>query len=128
MELTTRLMQAASWLVMHKAVRDGDMSAEDAAARKYRIRRDEPAIDPRIGKSQGLPVRFVDLVTRAEALFEQVCRLDQALYPDASPPVAANTVTGQQAALRQAAEAGAFDPGSPHARRRKSRAGSQSEA
>ena len=38
MELTTRLMQAASWLVMQKAVRDGEMRREEASARKYRIR------------------------------------------------------------------------------------------
>ncbi len=113
MELTTRLMQAASWLVMHKAVHDGDMRAEEAAARKYRIRRDEPAIDPRIGQAQGLPPRFVELVTRSEALFEQVCRLDQALYPEAGPHRRGNTVTSQQAALRQAAEAGLFDPSDP---------------
>jgi len=32
MELTTRLMQAASWLVMQRAVRDGDMRREEAFA------------------------------------------------------------------------------------------------
>ena len=32
MELTTRLMQAASWLVMQKAVRDGEMRRDEAAA------------------------------------------------------------------------------------------------
>lgn len=55
MELTTRLMQAASWLVMQKAVRDGDMRREDAGARKYRIRRDEPALDPAMQEGRGLP-------------------------------------------------------------------------
>ena len=37
MELTTRLMQAASWLVMQKAVRDGEMRGEEAYSRKYWI-------------------------------------------------------------------------------------------
>ena len=45
MELTTRLMQAASWLVMQKAVRDGDMRSEDAMQSKYRISREDPALD-----------------------------------------------------------------------------------
>lgn len=110
MELTTRLMQAASWLVMQKAVRDGDMRHEDAGARKYRIRRDEPALDPSAQEGRGLPPRFLELVGRAEALFEQVCRLDEALYLPPRAPSAPNPVSEQLAALQKAADTGAFDP------------------
>lgn len=110
MELTTRLMQAASWLVMQKAVRDGDMRREDAGARKYRIRRDEPALDPAMQEGRGLPPRFLELVSRAEALFEQICRLDEALYQPTRATSAANPVSEQMAALQKAAETGAFDP------------------
>ncbi len=110
MELTTRLMQAASWLVMQKAVRDGDMRREDAGARKYRIRRDEPALDPEMQEGRGLPPRFLELVGRAEALFEQVCRLDEALYQPGRAASAPNPVSEQIAALQKAADTGAFDP------------------
>lgn len=110
MELTTRLMQAASWLVMQKAVRDGDMRREDASARKYRIRRDEPALDPEMQEGRGLPPRFLELVGRAEALFEQVCRLDEALYQPGRADSAPNPVSEQIAALQKAADTGAFDP------------------
>lgn len=110
MELTTRLMQAASWLVMQKAVRDGEMQMEDAGARKYRIRRDEPALDSASPESKGLPPRFLELVARSEALFEQVCRLDQALYQPARAVSAPNPVSEQMAALQKAADTGAFDP------------------
>lgn len=110
MELTTRLMQAASWLVMQKAVRDGEMRREDASARKYRIRRDEPPLDPSAQKGNGLPPRFLELVGRAEALFEQICRLDEALYPPVRPKAPSNPVSDQLAALQKAAETGAFDP------------------
>ncbi len=37
MRVTTRLMQAASWLLIQRAVHDGDMSAEDAASERYRL-------------------------------------------------------------------------------------------
>jgi len=111
MELTTRLMQAASWLVMQKAVRDGEMRREEASARKYRIRRDEPRLDPEAQNGRGLPPRFLELVGRAEALYEQICRLDEALYQPASKARATiNPVSDQIAALQKAAEAGAFDP------------------
>ena len=37
MEVTTRLMQAASWLVVQRAVREKDMKVEEAGDEKYRI-------------------------------------------------------------------------------------------
>lgn len=110
MELTTRLMQAASWLVMQKAVRDGEMRREDASARKYRVNRDDPPLDPNAQRDKGLPPRFLELVARSEALFEQICRLDQALYNAPMPGQAKNVVSDQIAQLQRAAETGAFDP------------------
>src|SRR5215471_17471254 len=37
MRVTTRLMQAASWLLVQRAVHDGDMDAKDAAGDRYRL-------------------------------------------------------------------------------------------
>src|ERR1700761_4162438 len=37
MRVTTRLMQAASWLLVQRAVHDGDMDASDAAGERYRL-------------------------------------------------------------------------------------------
>ena len=37
MRVTTRLMQAASWLLVQRAVQEGDMKAEDAASDRYRL-------------------------------------------------------------------------------------------
>jgi regulator of CtrA degradation len=110
MELTTRLMQAASWLVMQKAVRDGDMLRDEAATRKYRISRDEPALNAEAQRDQGLPPKFLDLVSRSEALYEQICRLDAALYVGRLPNSDASPVSAQIAKLQAAAETGAFDP------------------
>ncbi|MEO1553895.1 MAG: DUF1465 family protein [Pseudomonadota bacterium] len=109
MELTTRLMQAASWLVMQKAVKDGDMHPEDAMQPKYRISREDPALNAQAQRGRGLPDVFLDLVERSENLFERICRLDQAIYGggvmDSGSPVG-----DQLAQLQQAAETGAFDP------------------
>ena len=110
MELTTRLMQAASWLVMQKAVRDGEMKRDDAAAKKYRIRREDPPLDVKAQEGRGLPARFLELVDRSEALFEQICRLDEALYGARAKASGENPVSEQIAQLQKAAETGAFDP------------------
>jgi regulator of CtrA degradation len=110
MELTTRLMQAASWLVMQKAVRDGEMRREDANSYKYRIRRDDPPLDAVAQQGKGLPPRFLELVSRTEALYEQICRLDAALDRATSAKPDTNAVSDQIAQLQKAAETGAFDP------------------
>jgi regulator of CtrA degradation len=111
MDLTTRLMQAASWLVMQKAVRDGEMARQDALADKYRMVREGPALDAEAQRDSGLPSHFLDLVARAEALFDQICRLDESLYGGEAPGVAGhNPVNEQIERLREAAETGTFDP------------------
>lgn len=109
MELTTRLMQAASWLVMQKAVRDGDMKREEAFGDKYRLNREGSALDASAQAGSGLPERFLELVADAEALFERIARLDEALYSQ-SGQTPENSVTSQIEALQKAAETGAFDP------------------
>jgi len=109
MELTTRLMQAASWLVMQKAVRDGDMDRADARQKKYRISRDDPALNAAAQRGRGMPEVFLDLVERAENLFERICRLDEAIYGDTAP-ASESPVNQQIADLQRAAETGAFDP------------------
>lgn len=109
MELTTRLMQAASWLVMQKAVRDGDMRAQDAMQSKYRISREDPPLDASAQRGRGLPNVFLDLVERSENLFERICRLDAAIYGDGVIE-SSSPVGDQLAQLQKAAETGAFDP------------------
>ena len=37
MRLTTRLMQVASWLLVQRAVRDGEIQMSEAASEKYRL-------------------------------------------------------------------------------------------
>jgi len=109
MELTTRLMQAASWLVMQRAVRDGDMPREEAFAQKYRLNREGPALDVSAQSGSGLPQRFLELVENAEALFERIARLDEALYSGV-PQSQENSISSQLDALQKAAEKGVFDP------------------
>ena len=109
MELTSRLMQAASWLVMQRAVRDGDMKREDALSKKYRISREGPPLDASKQRGRGLPDSFLDLVADAENLFSRICRLDEAIYVDGQISDE-SPVMRQLEELKAAAEDGAFDP------------------
>jgi regulator of CtrA degradation len=104
MDLSTRLMQAASWLVMQKAVRDGDMTATEASEGRYRLARHLP-----LDTDPAFDLRFRELATRAGQLFDRILRLDDQLYGE-GPKDAANPVSEQIDALKAAAQAGAFDP------------------
>src|SRR5690242_1647266 len=77
MRLTTRLMQVASWLLVQRAVREGDMAPEAALAATYRLNADA---DPEPSPPEALPRPLAELVARSEKLFERVRRLDARMY------------------------------------------------
>ena len=106
MEVTTRLMQAASWLVVQRAIREKDMSVEEASDEKYRIAK--PG-EPHPVDRATMPGPLMSLVDRSRALYERVWRFDSTLY-SATPQPADNLVMKQIDRLRAAAEGGAFDP------------------
>lgn len=108
MEMTTRLMQAASWLVVQRAVKEGDMTIEEAAEARFRL--EESSLDAFAARQNSeLPPRLVELVDQAKDLFERLYRLDDILFDETTDePV--NPVSNQLQALRDAADAGAFDP------------------
>jgi regulator of CtrA degradation len=114
MRLTTRLMQVASWLLVQRAVREGDMTPADACQDRYRVSVDkaeapdplaglkiEPAAakDPLIAE---LPPGLTDLVQRSERLFERVAHLDKRMYVEAVEDDAAHPVLSQHDRLREA--------------------------
>lgn len=107
MEVTTRLMQAASWLVVQRAVREKDMSVEEAGEDKFRL---TAPSEPRNENIAALPKSLQSLVTRSRALYERVWRLDEKLFSDDVPEGGENPVANQIDRLRNAAENGAFDP------------------
>jgi regulator of CtrA degradation len=80
MRLTTRLMQVASWLLVQRAVREGDMAPESARDASYRLAA-EAEVEPE--PSEPLPAPLAQLVGRSEQLFERVRRLDARMYAEA---------------------------------------------
>lgn len=110
MEITTRMMQAASWLVVQRAVRDGDMSPEEASGDKHRL--GAPLVEDRRGdpsEPNPLPEALQGLAARSHSLFDRVVRLDQAIFEGTRERVD-SPVHGHLGRLQAAASAGAFDP------------------
>jgi regulator of CtrA degradation len=77
-------MQLASWLLLHRAVKEGEMSLAQANKEKAKVKlaAGEPG-DPETIKL--LPERLRALIDRSKKLNDQVRRLDANIY---APPLA----------------------------------------
>jgi regulator of CtrA degradation len=86
MRVTTRLMQAASWLLVQRAVHDGDMDLEDASSDRYRLGSKEICFG---GSAEGvelLPAMLQDLLSRSDNLYRRIARLDEVLFDNGLVP------------------------------------------
>ncbi len=87
MRLTTRLMQIASWLLLQRAVNDGELSNEQARAEKDKVRLTGLATATQGTGWDGLPDRLRALIVRSLRLQERLQRLDGAFGPEGPPKV-----------------------------------------
>ncbi|HEX8662304.1 MAG TPA: DUF1465 family protein [Brevundimonas sp.] len=92
MKLTTRLMQIASWLLVQRAVREGDMTALAACEARYRLTDRKPETEP---TNSELPIALVEYLVRSEKLYDRVLHLDRRMYLDAPEADAVNPVQSQ---------------------------------
>ena len=103
MRLTTRLMQIASWLLLQRAVNDGEMSLEQASQEKNKVRLNRLSTALNGAGWEELPNQFRDLVERSIRLQERVRHLDDLIYEAAGPaPAAENPVAEQIGRLSEA--------------------------
>ena len=104
MRLTTRLMQLASWLLLHRAVNEGEMSLAQANKEKTKVKLSagEP-IDEAVVNV--LPVPLCGLIDRARKLHGAVRRLDATIHaPMLEEQLSANPLDRQIGLLRAAFE------------------------
>jgi len=80
MRLTTRLMQMASWLLLQRAVNNGEMSKDQVLAEKNKVRLDGFNVDRNAPGWAELPEGFRDLVERSLRLQNRVALLDREIY------------------------------------------------
>jgi len=104
MRLTTRLMQLASWLLLHRAVNEGEMSLAQANKEKTKVKLTVgESADPEVLVL--LPERLRDLIERSRKLHEQVRRLDATIHaPVPDEPAAGNPLERHLGLLKAAFE------------------------
>jgi regulator of CtrA degradation len=103
MRLTTRLMQLASWLLLHRAVKEGEMSLAQANKEKAKVKlattdlADEHNI-------KLLPERLRILIQRSKSLQSSVRRLDATIHATPARVERSNPVERQLGLLKAAFE------------------------
>jgi regulator of CtrA degradation len=88
MRLTTRLMQLASWLLLQRAVNEGEITQMQAATEKHKVRlvRQELASSPNMFVQ--LPTKLQELTLQSLRLQGRIICLDDMIY---SPSPVLNT-------------------------------------
>lgn len=92
MKLTTRLMQIASWLLVQRAVREGEMTAQAACESRYRLAERGIEAEP---THPELPIALIEYLVRSEKLYDRVLHLDRRMFLDAPAAEAVNPVQSQ---------------------------------
>jgi regulator of CtrA degradation len=104
MRLTTRLMQLASWLLIRRAVSEGELTPEQAVEEQRKIKLPVSSGEQPSRELGALPPRLRELVEQSVKLQERVIRLDQMLGHKRLPPEgeADNPLNAQLSRLRAA--------------------------
>jgi regulator of CtrA degradation len=105
MRLTTRLMQIASWLLLHRAVKEGEMSLAQANKEKTKVKLSVPDTADE-ETMRVLPERLRELIISCRQINDRVRRLDMNIYAPAPTPEESqrpNNPVGNQLGMLKAA-------------------------
>jgi regulator of CtrA degradation len=101
MRLTTRLMQLTSWLLLQRAVNEGELTREEADREHRKVRITAPEAVP-AKSATALPEALTGLIERAKKLENRIVRLDDQLRLDPPPAPERSPVAEQLSALKLA--------------------------
>jgi regulator of CtrA degradation len=77
LRLTARLTQVMAWLLVQRAIHEGELSATQARAKANRLGGHSVCLADHPATLLQLPKRLQALMTRSLALYQRVARLDQ---------------------------------------------------
>jgi regulator of CtrA degradation len=99
MRLTTRLLELASWLMIRRSYKDGEITAKELVRKRERVRLTEPGRISHIKGFDTLPEGLQTLVVASFALNDRIVRLDLAMQVRVEEPdPAADAAEGSAAA------------------------------
>ncbi len=80
MRLTTRLMQLASWLLLQRAVNEGELTLEQASQDKAKVRLSSLGSPTPVQTLAELPEALVELISKTMRLQDRIVRFDTMIY------------------------------------------------
>lgn len=79
MRLTTRLLDLASWLLIRRAFKEGEIDAQEADRKRQRVKLKAMGRPGHIKRFAELPESLQDLIERSFALHDRIVVLDRAV-------------------------------------------------
>jgi regulator of CtrA degradation len=86
MRLTTRLLELASWLMIRRSFKEGEITAQQLARKRERVRLTEPGRISHVKGFDTLPVGLQQLIKASFALNDRIVRLDLAMQVRVDEP------------------------------------------
>ena len=106
MRLTTRLLDLASWLLIRRALKEGEIGEDEAAKKRRRVKLQAFGRPAHVNGFAELPVGLKSLIEESFALHDRICQLDRAMTAAQDPDVVtepqANPVAQQIGLLERA--------------------------
>jgi regulator of CtrA degradation len=105
MRLTTRLLELASWLLIRRALKEGEITREEADAKRARVKLQTLGRPSHTKGFSDLPQGLRDLIDASFQLHDRIVQLDRAMVApadDVEDAAPVNPVATQINALEQA--------------------------
>lgn len=106
MRLTTRLLDLASWLLIRRSLKEGEITEEEAAKKRRRVKLQAFGRPGHVKGYETLPEGLRGLIEESFALHDRIVQLDRAFTaardPDAVAERPANPVAAQMNLLNRA--------------------------
>jgi len=106
MRLTTRLLDLATWLLVRRGLRDGEITLEEARRKRQRLKLKSVGRPSHISGFANLPEGLRSLIEQSFKLHDRVVQLEALLHEtsggDNVVPLIANPVADQMSLLAQA--------------------------
>jgi|EndMetStandDraft_9_1072997.scaffolds.fasta_scaffold17009_3 regulator of CtrA degradation len=104
MRLTTRLLELASWLMIRRALKAGEISNEEAQVKRDRVRLRAPGRPSHVKGFTELPEGLRTLIEASFALNDRIVQLDRAMQVvvGQAPSITSNPVEAQMLRIEEA--------------------------
>lgn len=109
MRLTTRLLELASWLLIRRALKEGEITREEAETKRARVKLQTLGRPAHTKGFTDLPQGLRDLIDASFMLHDRIVQLDRAMLPQQSGPeveAPVNPVASQLNTLERAFASG----------------------